>query len=94
MCKIPKKSISVVILEGNFLILEEFLPDHIHDEQNTQEYANLLIFQEFLTQLCKSKTHKHMQRGTWDMRKEIEIMGKMTLYQSYEVFEIVSFLNF
>jgi hypothetical protein len=33
-------------------------------------------------------------RGTLDMRKEIEIMGKITLYQSYEVSEIVNFLNF
>jgi hypothetical protein len=80
-------------LEGNFLILKEFLPDCIH-EQNTQEYANLLIFQEFLTKFCKSKSHKHMQEGHGDMRKEIEIVGKMTLYQSYEVSEIVSFLNF
>jgi hypothetical protein len=73
--QLPLYQLSVVILEENFLILKEFLPDHIH-EQNTKEYANLLIFQEFLTQFCKSKTHKHMQEGHGTWEKKLKLRAK------------------
>jgi hypothetical protein len=81
MCKkfprnqLPLFQLSVVILEGNFLFLKEFLPDHIH-EQNTQEICKFTHFPGISYTIVQEQNSRVYARGTWDMRNEIEIMGK------------------